>query len=124
MTMSAREIALSYKTAKDKKNQITVLADLNCCSKDEIKNILAAEGITVVTSKSANRAAVDTPTVIPEQMINTKAVRSNVPKWVLMASNNRLNELSDMIRTLQEQIIELSSEQMSLQEWLEEVGKV
>lgn len=38
------EIVQMYKEAADKNKQIKILAELNCCSKEEILNILAEEG--------------------------------------------------------------------------------
>lgn len=40
MVMSNEEIKREYNEAKDKKKQIGILAELNCCSKKEIQNIL------------------------------------------------------------------------------------
>lgn len=44
MTMSNEEIAREYRTAGDKKKQIGILADLNCCTKQEIAQILTEQG--------------------------------------------------------------------------------
>lgn len=41
MTMTANEILTSYKMAKNKKEQIKILSELNCCSKDEILYVIA-----------------------------------------------------------------------------------
>lgn len=40
MQMSESEIRRNYKEAKNKKQQISILADLNCCSKEDIENVL------------------------------------------------------------------------------------
>lgn len=40
MNMTEEEIRRNYRLSKAKKKQIGILADLNCCSKDEIRNIL------------------------------------------------------------------------------------
>lgn len=40
MEMDTGEIRRQYKYAKDRKKCISILADLNCCSKDDIKAIL------------------------------------------------------------------------------------
>lgn len=40
MQMSEGEIKRRYKEAKNQKQQIGILADLNCCSKEEIESIL------------------------------------------------------------------------------------
>ena len=44
LPMGAREIVASYRTAKNPKAQIGVLADLNGCSEKEIKEILVQLG--------------------------------------------------------------------------------
>lgn len=40
MVMSNEEIKKEYNQAKDKKKQIGILAELNLCSKEDIKNIV------------------------------------------------------------------------------------
>lgn len=40
MQMTENEILRSYNQAKDKKEQVKILADLNCCSKEDIQKIL------------------------------------------------------------------------------------
>lgn len=43
MQMTVGEIQRNYEQAKDKEKQIGILADLNCCSREEIKNIVGVE---------------------------------------------------------------------------------
>ena len=45
MYMTNEEIVKEYNEAKDKRGQIQILADMNSCKKDEIRAILAAEGV-------------------------------------------------------------------------------
>lgn len=40
MIMEKGEILREYKYAKNQRKMISILADLNCCSKDEIREIL------------------------------------------------------------------------------------
>lgn len=44
MQMSAAEIVREYRTAKDQRAQIKILAELNACSPDHIKKILQENG--------------------------------------------------------------------------------
>lgn len=46
MEMSNEEIVRRYKLAKNKRSQVNILAQLNCCKKDEIIEVLKQEGIT------------------------------------------------------------------------------
>ncbi len=43
MQMSENEIRRSYRESKSKRKQITILAELNCCTTDEIKKIIAGD---------------------------------------------------------------------------------
>lgn len=47
MTMSKDEIRRNYNEAKNKKRQIEILADMNCCSTETIKAIVTPEEKTV-----------------------------------------------------------------------------
>ena len=47
MQMTNGEIIRSYKEAKHKGEQIKILAELNCCSKDHIMGILRMEGFNI-----------------------------------------------------------------------------
>ena len=44
MSMNEREICREYREAKNKKYQITILADQNCCKEEEIVRILLENG--------------------------------------------------------------------------------
>lgn len=46
MEMSNEEIVRRYRQAKNKRQQVNILAQLNCCKKDEIIEVLKQEGIT------------------------------------------------------------------------------
>ena len=43
MVMSREEILRDYKSAKNRRRQVQILADLNCCSRAEIERILDLE---------------------------------------------------------------------------------
>ena len=45
LSMTPSEIVLSYRQAKDKRKQITILSELNACSKGSIIEILKANGV-------------------------------------------------------------------------------
>ena len=55
MTMTKNEICRNYREAKDKPEQIKILADLNCTSVAEIEKILADHGEKVEQSPKSNR---------------------------------------------------------------------
>lgn len=45
MEMTKEEIVKSYREAKDKRSQLCILADLNVCKEEKIREILIAGGI-------------------------------------------------------------------------------
>lgn len=55
MVMSNEEIARSYREAKDKWEQIGILADLNLCSKAEIRKIIQETNTELEPEKKSNR---------------------------------------------------------------------
>ena len=55
MNMTEKEIVRNYQQAKNKKQQIEILADLNETSKDIIKDILKDHGIDMRSANIGNR---------------------------------------------------------------------
>lgn len=77
--MSDKEIVREYNEAKNKNEQITILADLNLMQESDIKDILAKNGIKVSGKrgrKKMEKAAVDEVQVKKV----TKAAVDDVPK--------------------------------------------
>lgn len=77
--MSDKEIVREYNEAKNKNEQITILADLNLMQESDIKDILAKNGIKVSGKrgrKKMEKAAVDD---VPVKKV-TKAAVDDVPK--------------------------------------------
>ncbi len=79
MQMSVEEIKRNYDQAKNKKQQIRILADLNCCSREEIEKVLEVE---------SNRKAIEPP----------KEYSLSEAMDVLFA---RLDELEGQIKSLE-----------------------
>lgn len=77
--MSDKEIVREYNEAKNKDEQITILADLNLMQESDIKDILAKNGIKVSGKrgrKKMEKAAVDE---VPVKKV-TKAAIDDIPK--------------------------------------------
>jgi seryl-tRNA synthetase len=53
MQMTDGEVVLNIMQAKDQKAQISICADLNCCSEEKIKEILKAQGVDLRSLKGA-----------------------------------------------------------------------
>ena len=135
MTMGNTEIAVSYKTARNKTKQVAVLADLNCCSKEEIKNILKAEGLlskndgstkrrgrqkkSVDTKEAAERLAIENTANMPV-MIELKDEMIALPEASGSSIAQAIEELMDgaieeEIRLYEIQIAKLQAKKKRLE---------
>lgn len=79
MQMTEDEIYRDYKSAKDPKNQIKILAQLNCCDPQKIKDIIASKGEPVAkrkytrrqpVTKAAPKAETKQDKSLPESVVN------------------------------------------------------
>ena len=55
MQMTDGEVVMNVMQAKDQKAQITICADLNCCTEERIKDILKAQGVDLRSLKGAKK---------------------------------------------------------------------
>lgn len=55
MQMTDGEVVMNVMQAKDQRGQITICADLNCCSEEKIKDILKAQGVDLRSLKGAKK---------------------------------------------------------------------
>ena len=62
--MTDAEIVKTYKEAKNKKTQIEILADLNCCKASDIKTILKNNGVDLRGGDYRSKKAAD---AVPDQ---------------------------------------------------------
>ena len=64
--MTESEIVRRYKEAKDKKQQISILADLNATTVDEIKTVLKINGIDLRSANSrAKKVVIEAADPVP-----------------------------------------------------------
>lgn len=90
MEMSVGEIKRSFDQAKDKKRQIGILADLNCCDRSEIEKIISAE----------NRGEHHEPVRAAAEKMSKKAMGLDEVIDILFV---RLDELEEKIKPLEEE---------------------
>ena len=55
MQMTDGEVVMNVMQAKDQRGQITICADLNCCSEEKIKDILKAQGVDLRSLRGVKR---------------------------------------------------------------------
>ena len=90
MEMSVGEIKRSYDQAKNKRRQIDILADLNCCDRSEIEKIISVESMR--EQHEPVKAVVEKPSE-KEMCIDD----------VMNTLFSRLDELEKKIKTLEEE---------------------
>ena len=101
MEMTKDEIIRRYKEAKDKKDQIKILADLNLCSSKEIKDILVAAGVEIPKRPYVKKAEVITVDGQPQKAIytmpaekTTKKIKGGIPTAVKEAIKDKIKDIA------------------------------
>lgn len=89
MQMTEDEIVRSYKNAKNRNTQVTVLAQLNACPKEQIEQILEQKGVI-----KKKQDVPEMPEVIKE-MITVRMIEITEQMDKLGAE---LKELSDFVK--------------------------
>lgn len=152
MQMSNDEIVMRYRQAKDRTEQVKILADLNGCPVEQIIGILTAAGIdhrwfsglrhkmnkeaVSEAEKAASKIPYKKPEIIPvppekkESAAPAEEHTAEVPKAVIAAVEDKITELQYMIEKNKEQAESLLQHNEKfgdrigiLTAWLEEVKK-
>lgn len=103
MQFSEREIVVMYKEAKDKRAQIGILASLNDCRQQDIKEILIRNRMILPRKKTVPKA-IETVS-LPVEVHN----RESVPDAVAAVLYKRLDELDEQIKELSREYIAISN---------------
>lgn len=115
MDMTASEIVTRYKQAKDKKSQITILAQLNCCDEFTIEECLRQNGVEVAEMKKRGRpstketkteskkvATDKTTEMLEEQLVRLDKILS-IPEVVRKMCDARIAEITKMVIELEKE---------------------
>ena len=128
MQMTPNEIVKSYKEAKEKKKQIQILSELNCCSTADIKQILRDNGVEFPgpNPKKAKEEKTKVVAVISKDAptLPAEKVIPEIPRWVKEAVEERINRLDEEIKTMKAELEEKRVELIELSEWLQRVKEV
>lgn len=102
MQFSEREIVVMYKEAKNKKAQIGILASLNDCRQQDIKEILIRNRMILPRKKPIHE--VTEPVSLPAEAHN----QESIPDAVAAVLYTRLDELDERIKELSREYITIS----------------
>lgn len=104
MTMTDNEICRNYRAAKNKPEQIKILADMNCTTVDEVKKILISGGELVEEPQKSNRGK--KPVVMPDSVLDALAHELDVLdveikqlQGTLKPLVDRYGEIANFIKT-------------------------
>lgn len=93
MTMTVEEICRNYREAKNKREQIKILADLNCTTKEEILKVLLDCGEKVPAPKTKKSTKPD----IPDAVYTAITERMDVLNAVITKTEKEYRELATFI---------------------------
>lgn len=101
MQMTSEEIKRSYLNATDQKEQIGILADLNLCQKDDIRNILIEQEIPEeeLPKKRGRKKKQEDPVVVPDPVKDQKD-KMVIPMRVRAALHGVLREKDLQLKQL------------------------
>ena len=106
MEMSCGEIARSYRGAADKKAQLKILAELNCCSQQEIRDILIAEGVKPQELPRQRQKKSKAPAEIVREVKKYEASKKeDLIREALGMMRNKIVEQVEVFRTEYETIM-------------------
>lgn len=148
MQMSDSEIVRSYKEAKDKRSQVGVLAELNACSKDYIREILQRNGINApkpgrksttepepvkaALTEMAKKAVRKEPEIVKEnpEIVKEKSTEDDTPDELLLLAKERLKHLQESraehehsLQIIQSIVDDHKRREAKLEAWIEKHKK-
>lgn len=120
MQMTDAEIRESYRTAKNKRQQVRILSELNDCDVDVITAILNENGkkTTKMPEKEPKTIKNRQKLVIPEKKDNLP----EVPTVVKLCIQKRVQELEEIFRVAEESKKEAVKEYGDLIAWASAAG--
>lgn len=113
MQMTEEEICRSFKEAKDHRKQVSILADLNCCSKDEIRKILMKNGID--PPRTGNRYTKISKEDFPEIRV--------IPRCAISILRKNVKDIDEELKILDAKIQYLKSTKKDLVDFLKGCGE-
>lgn len=107
MIMDKGEICRDYKSAKNKKEQIKILAQLNCTTEAYIKAVLIENGLVVPKVKSEK-----------QETKRTETKKEKLPDSVFEEMFSRMDSIEDELKKCQLQICCLTDEYIAIAEFI------
>lgn len=139
--MGPKEMAVAFRTAKKKAEQIKILSEINCMTVNEVKNILKAEGCqlrgvgdapelrktrasnkvnecNVIAEPVINEDIKQTDSLDPAEMVAQASVTVAVPEFIVDLVKEKITELKMMIQAREIEIQKLRNQELELAEYI------
>lgn len=113
--MKREEIARSYRMAKNQREQINILADLNLCSSTEIKRVLIDMG-EIEEEHSKVYQKIHEEDAKGEEKV---AAKKAIPEVIAKYAYDKLDQLEKQIEVYQQDIKKLEKEYKEIADFLE-----
>lgn len=126
MTMTEGEIVRDFKAAKSKAKQIDILAQLNCCSVQTIRDILENNGVVLkgvpktTSNKDQQPKQVTAKAEKAEKVVEIREVVKQIPGIVKDCVIQRVGVLDDKITELEKALEAYRNERDELLDWVQE----
>ena len=128
MQMTEREIVQSYREAKHPGTQISILADLNCCSREDIYNILVENGVGInrrVLNGGNNKAPMKDPKIDKADNEPKKETPKSKPLYIPECIKTMVLDELELLRLrvndLKRELDKYESKAEDLEEFLNEI---
>ena len=109
LLMPSDEIIASYKDAKDKKKQISILADMNCTTTKEMRNYLLEQGLSVPEDKRFKDSTISEQKEVPSMSAVVEPVKPEVPESIRKILHERRKHLIEQIKKLQSEVNDINA---------------
>ena len=122
MQMTNEEIVRNYKEAKHKDSQIKILAQLNLCDPQKIKDILKDAGVIRKYVRRDPEPKEEPAKAVPVKVAKKAALPKLLPEAVIDAIRRRMAELDELIENTQQVLDKNIAQRIELKRFLEDNG--
>ena len=122
MQMTNEEIVRNYKEAKNKDSQIKILAQLNLCDPQKIKDILKDAGVIRKYTRRDPEPKEKMVKTVPVKMTKKATLPKLLPEAVIDAIRRRMAELDELIKNTQQGLDKNIAQMAELEKYLKEHG--
>lgn len=118
MQMNEKEILFRWSRSEQDKEMIKILAELNCCSTQEIAEILQRNGIEVKTRRKKKMQTKKIPKSVQEVLINElDSINTNIEDY-----QQQISALDEQIAGINDQIGDLNARYEEIDNFLSGMG--